>query len=58
MPNRKYRLSYLPIFYEDLDEKVTYAGIPQEEGIHHSKLLCVCRALCKRREGGFTQRLQ
>lgn len=24
MPNRKYTLSYLPIFYEDLDEKVTY----------------------------------
>ena len=24
MPSKKYRLSYLPLFYEDLDEKVTY----------------------------------
>ena len=24
MLNKTYRLSYLPIFYEDLDEKVTY----------------------------------
>ncbi len=24
MFNKKYRLSYLPLFYEDLDEKVTY----------------------------------
>lgn len=24
MSNRKYTLSYLPIFYEDLDKKVTY----------------------------------
>ncbi|MDE7252690.1 MAG: type II toxin-antitoxin system RelE/ParE family toxin [Acetatifactor sp.] len=24
MLNKKYRLSYLPLFYEDLDEKVTY----------------------------------
>lgn len=24
MNNKKYRLSYLPLFYEDLDEKVTY----------------------------------
>ena len=24
MFNKKYRLSYLPLFYEDIDEKVTY----------------------------------
>ena len=24
MLNKKYRLSYLPLFYEDLDEKITY----------------------------------
>ena len=24
MLNKKYRLRYLPLFYEDLDEKVTY----------------------------------
>lgn len=24
MPSKKYRLRYLPLFYEDLDEKVTY----------------------------------
>ena len=24
MFSKKYRLSYLPLFYEDLDEKVTY----------------------------------
>ena len=24
MNNKKYRLSYLPLFYEDLDEKVSY----------------------------------
>ena len=24
MLSKKYRLSYLPLFYEDLDEKVTY----------------------------------
>lgn len=24
MPSKKYRLSYLPLFYEELDEKVTY----------------------------------
>ena len=24
MFSRKYRLSYLPLFYEDLDEKITY----------------------------------
>ncbi len=24
MPSKKYRLSYLPLFYEDLDEKITY----------------------------------
>lgn len=24
MPNKKYRLSYLPLFYEELDEKVRY----------------------------------
>ena len=24
MLSRKYRLSYLPLFYEDLDEKITY----------------------------------
>lgn len=24
MLNKNYRLSYLPIFYEDLDEKITY----------------------------------
>ena len=24
MFNKKYRLSYLPLFYEDLDEKITY----------------------------------
>lgn len=24
MPGNKYRLGYLPLFYEDLDEKVTY----------------------------------
>ena len=24
MPSKKYRLSYLPLFYEELDEKVGY----------------------------------
>lgn len=24
MPGKKYKLSYLPLFYEDLDEKITY----------------------------------
>ena len=24
MLSKKYRLSYLPLFYEDLDEKITY----------------------------------
>ena len=24
MPSKKYRLRYLPLFYEDLDEKITY----------------------------------
>lgn len=24
MLNRKYRLNYLPLFYEELEEKVTY----------------------------------
>ncbi|XCP86869.1 type II toxin-antitoxin system RelE/ParE family toxin [Roseburia hominis] len=24
MPNKKYRLNYLPLFYEDLDDKVSY----------------------------------
>lgn len=27
MPSKKYRLQYLPLFYEDLEEKITYIAV-------------------------------
>lgn len=47
MLNKKYRLSYLPLFYEELEEKVTYIAEklknPKAENGSLHNLLCDIR---------------
>ena len=40
MRNEKYRLRYLPLFYQDLDEKITYIVGKLKNPKAASDLLC------------------
>lgn len=40
MRSEKYRLSYLPLFYKDLDEKITYIAEKLKNPKAASDLLC------------------
>lgn len=38
MPGNKYRLSYLPLFYEELDEKLMYISEKLQNPLKHTIL--------------------